>query len=195
MSVVTYQTTHDTYINQAATTTNYGTGDSVLVSGYSGNVKKGLVSWDLSAASISKLVGGKLRLYVNSNTVGTITVTVYRLLKAFGENTATWIKASASADWGTQGMGAGTDYSATAMGTSTWTSENAWYDVDITNLGELKSMVADNYGIVAIVTNGTDSGTHGFEAVDKFDSGNEAQLILTYASGGDPAYLSTYGVL
>ena len=195
MSVVTYQANHDTYINQAATTTNYGTDDSVLVSGYSGNIKKGLVSWDLSAASISKLVGGKLRLYVAANTGGTITVSVYRLLKAFGENAATWIKASASVDWGTQGMGAGTDYSATAMATSTWTSENAWYDLDITNLGELKSMVADNYGIVVIVTSGTDSGTHGFEAVDKFGSGNEAQLILTYAGGGDPAYLSTYGVL
>ena len=195
MSAVTYHANHDTYINQAATTTNYGPDDSVLVSGYSGNVKKGLVSWDLSAASISKLVGGKLRLYVNSNTVGTITVTVYRLLKAFGENTATWIKASASVNWTNEGMGAGADYSATAMGTSTWTSENAWYDVDITNLGELKSMVADNYGIVVIVTNGTDSGTHAFEAVDKFGSGNEAQLILTYASGGDPAYLSTFGVL
>ena len=56
-------------------------------------------------------------------------------------------------------------------------------------------MVADNYGIVAIVTSGSDAGTHGFEAVDKFDSGNEAQLILTYASDGDPAYLSTFGVL
>lgn len=195
MSVVTYHANHDTYINQAATTTNYGTGDSVLVSGYSGNVKKGLVSWDLSAASISKLVGGKLRLYVNSNTVGTITVTVYRLLKAFGENAATWIKASASANWGTQGMGAGTDYSATAMATSTWTSENAWYDLDITSLAELKSMVTDNYGVVVIVTSGSDSGTHGFEAVDKFNSGNEAQLILTYASDGDPTYLSTFGVL
>ena len=97
MTVVTYKANHDTYINQAAKTTNYGTGDSVLVSGYSGNVKKGLVSWDLSAASASKLVGGKLRLYVNTNTGGTITVTIYRLLKAFGENTATWIKASASA--------------------------------------------------------------------------------------------------
>lgn len=195
MSVVTYHANHDTYINQAATTTNYGAGDSVLVSGYSGNVKKGLVRWDLSAAPISRLVGGKLRLYVNANTGGTITVSVYRLLKAFGENAATWIKASASKDWTDEGMGAGTDYSATAMGTSTWTSANAWYDVDITNLGELKSMVADNYGIVVIVTNGTDSGTHGFEAVDKFGSGNEAQLILTYASDGDPAYLSTFGVL
>jgi len=195
MSVVTYQANHDTYINQAATTTNYGTGDSVLVSGYSGNVKKGLASWDLSAASISKLVGGKLRLYVNSNTGGTITVTVYRLLKAFGENAATWIKASASVNWTNEGMGAGADYSATAMGTSTWTSENAWYDVDITNLGELKSMVADNYGIVAIVTSGSDAGTHGFETVDKFDSDNEAQLILTYSGGADPAYLSTFGVL
>lgn len=195
MTVVTYQANHDTYINQAATTTNYGTDDSVLVSGYSGNVKKGLVSWDLSAASASKLVGGKLRLYVNTNTVGTITVTVYRLLKAFGENTATWIKASASVNWGANGMGAGTDYSATAMGTSTWTSERAWYDVDITNLGELKSMVADNYGIVVIVTSGSDAGAHVFEAVDKSYSGNEAQLILTYASDGDPAYLSTFGVL
>lgn len=195
MSVVTYQANHDTYINQAATTTNYGTGDSVLVSGYSGNVKKGLVSWDLSAASASKLVGGKLRLYVNSNTVGTITVTVYRLLKAFGENTATWIKASASVNWSSKGMGSGTDYSATAMATSTWTSENAWYDLDITSLAELKLMVTDNYGVVVIVTSGTDSGTHGFEAVDKFGSANEAQLILTYASDGDPAYLSTFGVL
>ena len=195
MSIVTYQANHDTYINQAATTTNYGGGDSVLVSGYSGNVKKGLVSWDLSAASISKLVGGKLRLYVNSNTGGTITVTVYRLLKSFGENTATWIKASASVNWGVEGMGAGTDYSATAMATSTWTSERAWYDLDITSLAELKSMVADNYGIVAIVTLGSDSGTHGFEAVDKYGSSNEAQLILTYSGGADPAYLSTFGVL
>ena len=195
MSVVTYQANHDTYIDQADTTANEGTGDYVLVSGYSGNVKKGLVSWDLSAASISKLVGGKLRLYVNSNTVGTITVSVYRLLKAFGENTATWIKASASVNWGVNGMGAGTDYSATAMATSTWTTENAWYDLDITSLAELKSMVTDNYGVCVIVTAGADSGTHGFEAVDKFNSGNEAQLILTYASDGDPAYLSTYGVL
>jgi hypothetical protein len=195
MSVVTYHANHDTYIDQADTTANDGTGDYVLVSGYSGNVKKGLVSWDLSAASISKLVGGKLRLYVNYNAVGTITVTVYRLLKAFGENTATWIKASASVNWGVNGMGAGTDYSATAMATSTWTSERAWYDLDITNLGELKSMVADNYGIVVIVTSGTDSGMHGFEAVDKYGSANEAQLILTYAGGGDPAYLSTFGVL
>ena len=195
MTVVTYQDCYDTYINQAATTTNYGTGDSVLVSGYSGNVKKGLVSWNLSAASISRLVGGKLRLYVDVNTGGTITVSVYRLLKAFGENTATWIKASASVDWASQGMGAGTDYSATAMATSTWTSENAWYDLDITSLAELKLMVTDNYGVVVIVTSGTDSGTHGFEAVDKFASANEAQLILTYASDGDPAYLSTFGVL
>ncbi len=195
MSVVTYQDCYDTYINQAATTTNYGTGNSVLVSGYSGNVKKGLVSWNLSAASISRLVGGKLRLYVDVNTGGTITVTVYRLLKAFGENTATWIKASASVDWGVPGMGAGTDYSATAMATSTWTTENVWYDLDITNLAELKSMVADNYGIVVIVTSGTDPGTHGFEAMDKSGTANEAQLILTYAGGGDPAYLSTYGVL
>lgn len=195
MSVVTYQANHDTYINQAATTTNYGGGDSVLVSGYSGNVKKGLVSWDLSTASVSKLVGGKFRLYVDNNNIGTITVTVYRLLKAFGENTATWIKASAGVNWSSEGMGAGTDYSATAMATSTWTSENAWYDLDITSLAELKSMVTDNYGVVVTVTFGTDSGTHGFEAVDKYGSANEMQLILTYASDGDPAYLSTYGVL
>jgi len=195
MSVVTYQANHDTYINEAAMTTNYGGEDSVLVRGYNGDVKKGLVSWDLSAASASKLVGGKLRLYVNSNTGGTITVTIYRLLKAFGENTATWIKASSSVNWASLGMGAGTDYSATAMATSTWTTENAWYDLDITNLAELKSMVADNYGIVAIVANGTDLGTHGFEAVDNSGTANEAQLILTYASDGDPAYLSTFGVL
>ena len=194
MSVVTYQANHDTYINEAAMTTNYGGEDSVLVRGYNGDIKKGLVSWDLSAASASKLVGGKLRLYVNSNTGGTITVTIYRLLKAFGENTATWIKASSSVNWASLGMGAGTDYSATAMATSTWTTENAWYDLDITNLAELKSMVADNYGIVVIVTSGTDPGTHGFEAVDKSGTAN-AQLILTYAGGGDPAYLSTYGVL
>lgn len=192
MAIVTKTSGAATYIDHENQTTNFGSA-SLLISGASGKDKHDLIDFGLTGTSTANLVYGQLKLYINTNTGGDIVFNVHRVLVGWNEAQATWNVRTSGTVWGLAGMLAGTDYSSTAMGTATMTGSSTWLTVDITNLAELKAMVAagTSYGLVLRYASGENSGgTHRFQSDDE---ANPPQLLLYYSSGVGATYLSDFG--
>ena len=191
MAIVTKTSGASTYIDHENATTNFGTA-SLHISGLSGKERHCLIDFGLTGTTTANLVYGQLKVYVNTNTGGNIVFNVHRVLVGWNEAQATWNVRKSGTVWGLAGMLAGTDYSASAMGTATM-SATGWLTVDITNLAELKAMVAagTSYGLVLRWASGENSGgTHIFQSDD---DANPPQLLLYYSSGVGATYLSDFG--
>ena len=191
MAIVTKTSGAATYIDNANQTTNYGS-QTLYISGASGAQKHCLIDFALTGTTTADLVYGQLKVYVNTNTGGDMTFTVHRVLLGWNEAQATWNVRTSGTVWGTGGMLADTDYNSVAIGTGTMTAAG-WLTVDITNLAELKAMVAagTSYGLVLRYASGENSGgTHRFQSDDE---ANPPQLLLYYSSGVGATYLSDFG--
>lgn len=191
MAIVTKTSSAATYIDNENQTTNFDS-QQLFISGLSGKEKHCLIDFGLTGTTTADLVYGQLKLYVNINTGGNIVFNVHRVLVGWNEAQATWNVRKSGTVWGLAGMLAGTDYSASAMGTATM-SATGWLTVDITNLAELKAMVAagTSYGLVLRWASGENSGgTHIFSSDDE---ANPPQLLLYYSSGVGATYLSDFG--
>lgn len=192
MAIVTKTSGAATYIDNENQTTNFGS-QTLYISGASGKEKHCLIDFGLTGTTTADLVYGQLKLYVNTNTGGDIVFNVHRVLVGWNEAQATWNVRTSGTVWGLAGMLAGTDYSATAMGTATMTGSGVWLTVDITNLAELKAMVAagTSYGLVLRWASGENSG--GSHIFHSDDQANPPQLLLYYSSGVGATYLSDFG--
>ena len=191
MAIVTKTSGAATYIDNANQTTNYGS-QTLYISGASGAQKHCLIDFALTGATTADLVYGQLKVYVNTNTGGDMTFTVHRVLLGWNEAQATWNVRTSGTVWGAGGMLADTDYNSVVIGTGTMTAAG-WLTVDITNLAELKAMVAagTSYGLVLRYASGENSGgSHRFQSDDE---ANPPQLLLYYSSGVGATYLSDFG--
>lgn len=87
ISVVTLSATADTFINQAAPATNYGTSTVIDVDGNAGAARRGLIRFDLSSLQ-GQVIEARLRTYVtNGTTNGPL---VHIIQPGWTENQVTW---------------------------------------------------------------------------------------------------------
>ena len=191
MAIVTKTSGAATYIDHENQGDNFGS-QTLYISGLSGKEKHCLIDFGLTGTTTADLVYGQLKVYVNTNTGGNLVFNVHRVLVGWNEAQATWNVRKSGTVWGAGGMLADTDYNSVAMGTGTMSSAG-WLTVDITNLAELKAMVAagTSYGLVLRYASGENSGgTHIFQSDD---GANPPQLLLYYSSGVGATYLSDFG--
>ena len=193
MAIVTKTSGTSTYIDHENATTNFGRAGELFISGLSGKERHCLIDFGLTGTTTADLVYGQLKVYVNTNTGGDLVFTVHRVLVGWNEAQATYNLRITGTTWGAGGMLADTDYNSVAMGTGTMSTAPGWLTVDITNLAELKAMVAagTSYGLVLRYASGENSGgTHIFQSDDE---ANPPQLLLYYSSGAGATYLSDFG--
>ena len=190
MAIVTKTSGAATYIDHENETTCFGWG-SLHISGLSGKERHCLIDFGLTGTTTADLVYGQLKVYVDTNTGGNLVFTVHRVLVGWNEAQATWRVRTSGTAWGAEGMLADTDYNSVVIGTGTMSSAG-WLTVDITNLAELKAMVAagTSYGLVLRYASGNTGGTHRFQSDDE---ANPPQLLLYYSSGVGATYLSDFG--
>ena len=192
MAIVTKTSGAATYIDHENQGDNFGS-QTLYISGLSGKEKHCLIDFGLTGTTTADLVYGQLKVYVNTNTGGDLVFNVHRVLVGWNEAQATWNVRKSGTAWGAEGMLADTDYNSVAMGTGTMSTAPGWLTVDITNLAELKAMVAagTSYGLVLRYASGENSGgTHRFQSDDE---ANPPQLLLYYSSGVGATYLSDFG--
>jgi len=192
MAIVTKTSGAATYIDHENQGDNFGS-QTLYISGLSGKEKHCLIDFGLTGTTTADLVYGQLKVYVNTNTGGDLVFTVHRVLVGWNEAQATWRVRKSGTVWGAEGMLADTDYNSVVIGTGTMSTAPGWLTVDITNLAELKAMVAagTSYGLVLRYASGENSGgTHIFQSDD---DANPPQLLLYYSSGVGATYLSDFG--
>ena len=192
MAIVTKTSGAATYIDHENQGDNFGS-QTLYISGLSGKEKHCLIDFGLTGTTTADLVYGQLKVYVNTNTGGNLVFNVHRVLVGWNEAQATWNVRKSGTVWGAEGMLADTDYNSVVIGTGTMSTAPGWLTVDITNLAELKAMVAagTSYGLVLRYASGENSGgTHRFQSDDE---ANKPQLLLYYSSGVGATYLSDFG--
>ncbi len=144
----------DTYISEAATTTNYGNSSSMFVGTTAATKHRSAL---IKFRELSSLATGftiktaKLRLYVK-NKAGTTEISIYPLLQAWWEESgATWETCNGLDTWvGSAGAKtSGTDYGATYLYTGAPTTaarDYTYIDLDATQL--TAAIAAGNIGFV-----------------------------------------------
>ena len=166
MAIVTKTSGAATYIDHENQDDNFGHAGALYIRGSSGKEKHCLIDFGLTGTTTADLVYGQLKVYVNTNTGGNLVFNVHRVLVGWNEAQATWRVPKSGTVWGVEGMLADTDYNSVVIGTGTMSTAPGWLTVDITNLAELKAMVAagTSYGLVLRYA-GETGGSHIFRAM------------------------------
>jgi len=124
----------DSYLRVNAPTTNYGTYERVVVTGYgSPEYQRTLIRFDLSSVPPgTPVASATLMLYTwNKQGGGTPPYGLYELTRDWNENEVTWNNATSGITWTT----AGGDYDPTVVDTFTPTvAIDVWHDWDVTTL-------------------------------------------------------------
>lgn len=125
----------DTYLNQYAPTTNYGTAISFSVQSRTGYKYRAILSFDFSAVipAGATITLATLSLYCTQGYV-TRTITVYRLLCTdWVETEATWTIYKTGSNWGTAGaLGSGVDFTPTDAATAVSAVGGQWLNETVT---------------------------------------------------------------
>jgi len=178
----------DNYLDSSASTTNYGTGDTIQV-GYSDfdpiaryrGLLEFTVNWAADFPATWTILSATLSLYVYS--MG-ITETYYasRLIRLdWSETVSTWSIYKTATSWTTAGCGSpGNDYSTTDQTTKS-ISGTGWQDWTVTNQVSWARTNTANVGFRV-----ADSGGTGYHIILAYSSdygtaGSRPKLIVNYA--------------
>lgn len=207
MSSVTFKTTdvEDTFLDSATPTTNHN-GDTHL---YVGELNVGtevirtIIKFPLDNGTIpagSTINSATLRLYkLTDFTDNDRTASVYRMLRSWVENQATWNVYSTGNSWGTAGAdNTTTDREATDIGTRAFTNgeavnEYAEFSLTPSAVQEMISggSFTNNGFLIKMATESND----GWEFVSNANatSANHPELVVDYTAPGVSGfyYLST----
>ncbi|MCX8174295.1 MAG: DNRLRE domain-containing protein [Thermoplasmata archaeon] len=161
-----------------------------------GYPNKILIQFPLDAIPSNAAVSSAtLQLYMENyyDSYG-LSIACYRIMVPWVEGTgnrtitndgANWYTRDGSTSWGTAGMGAGVDYDATPVATTTVTTIS-WYSWDITNLvNGWRAGTYPNYGVVLM---GTSSSTYwkSFFSSDYSVTTVRPRLVVTYSIDTTP---------
>ena len=161
-----YELTADVTLNEWAATQNLGSSPVCWVR--QGGVHQTLLKMDLTELGSGLTVDrAMLHLYVDqrSNT-GTLSTSVYRVLRPWIEGEATWQRASAAQAWSASGCSGTGDRETTPLATFTLDAERHWYSIDITQA--VQGWLDDpgsNHGLLIYGTGGV-SVQYGIAARD-----------------------------
>jgi len=179
-----YIGTTDTYINESAATTNYGSATSVTVDG-AGPFANGLLKWDLSAIPSYATVSDVKLVYNVTDNSGTSTYSVYRSLKPWTENGATWNTYDGTNAWGAIGsLDSTTDYNSTALGTiSKSTTGFGTSTLNSSGIATVQGWIDGSFlnnGFMVTKTTGADIDGFVFASKDSLTAANRPALVVTY---------------
>lgn len=175
MAQVTLNNPSDTWIDSTNATTNFGTNADMYVGeyGFGSQVSRALIKWDLSSIpSGSTITGATMRLRDIGTNLSTTnrSMRVYRCLRAWVENEATWNVYSTGNSWGTAGAGNTTsDREASDIGSVTMpaTEVAQYYEITLTAsaVQEMFNGTIANNGFVLKMDTETDD-MHRFYTVN-----------------------------
>lgn len=182
----------DSYIQNTAPTTNYGT-SILLLTGEASNINRFLIKWDLSSIPSNAIVSSAvLSIYVNSDYSNNArTLSAYRVLRVWTEAGVTWNKYDGSNDWGTAGCSNTTsDREATDIGnasvganpvvgseiaiTLTASKVQEWISGSLTNNGLLLKVDTEN------------ADSMWYHSHEGTTANLRPKLVITYTLGGGP---------
>ena len=142
----------DTYINEAATTTNYGNNNSLRAGtdAATKHTKSLFKPIGLAIPAGATVTSAKLKLYIKSKSASAPALKIKRILVAgWTETGATWEHSVGTTDWNTAGAsGSGTDVAAADLYSDTPTEgarQFVYFDLDLT---EFALLAATNYGVI-----------------------------------------------
>ena len=182
----------DTYMNDGAPATNYGTSTNLIIgTEVAGTNNTAILKLNLTnIPSGSTILSANLSLY--SNIVVTATnVTIYRITEDWNETTATWnYPNNQNTNWTSSG---GT-YNSNVITSQLISSDSRYYNFTITNLvQELVNGTYSNYGILLRA-----SSAHYGQAgkyvylVSNDAASNKPILEIVYSSNVNPSISSIY---
>ena len=182
-----YTGASDTYLNNGARTTNYGSATSVQDQSGARGV---LVRFKIFAAE-----GGPVP---NGATIGSATLSLYksaggattygarRLLKNWVETQATWNIAATGTNWATPGATGAADILATADATAATTSVSGWLAFNVTSGVAAIGAGAANYGWRLVPTAGA-TNTKSFHSREYTSNTTlRPKLAITYTPANVP---------
>lgn len=200
---------YNTHANYGTRTTNYFI-DGVTNTGADKDTSI-LTSFDISSIPDNMhIVSATLSMYKVYDSVDPL-ASVYKITSGdWSEGTKNgatevgsvdWFdRIHGSAAWSTPGLGAGTDYDATALDEVN-IAAIGWYDWDITSAVQDWYMYGDNYGVVfkafGQAYNGSGVNMTQVFASSEYNSGKEylrPKLTVIYAAAPEPATMLMFGM-
>jgi len=186
MAQVTLNPSKDVHLTKTVPTVNQDSA-SLDVGEYNGNVgdiRRALLHFDLSSIpSGSTITVATFRIYDSGDNLATNTRTMraYRLLRAWGETTATWNTTDGSTSWGTVGAYNTTnDLEATDIGSVSMPGTEVAGYVDITltasKVQEWLNGTLANNGLLL----GMDTELDDLHRFNSDEGANKPELVITY---------------
>ena len=173
----------------ASATTNYGT--QVLMTRASDNLdyaRRALLKFDTETTIPAKAViqSAKLTLTVKGGNAETRTLSAYRLVNSFDQDTATWKLRKSGYYWSTAGGDLGTKYGqATVTGT---VGSKVTFDITQLVQAAVNAPTGDSrWSRVALVDNGASTNLSYREYHHSESSSTSSRPVLTVVSGGSAA--------
>jgi hypothetical protein len=167
---ITLAAVADTYINEAAKTTNYGSQTEFLV-GTDGSRKQriGLIRFDTASIPAGATVtSATLRLYTTAS-AATVNTGIYKIRNSWNENTATWNNMSSGGNYDSMQLALTTP----AVGWTEWVLPTGL-------IHEWIDGVSTNYGIALEYTGSSKSKEVRFATMEQATSTWRPQLVIEY---------------
>lgn len=189
MAQVTLNPSIDTYINNAAPTTNFnGVANWIGERNDSATVRRTLIKFDLSSIPAGSTINTAVfRLWIDNDdrSDNARTARVYRLKRIWGEGTATWNTYDGSNSWQTAGATGANDIDTTEIGTASYTSTEAQgyksYTLTASKIQEMIDGIFINNGwLVKMDTENNDAYAHSNK--EGVNTANQPELIIDYTA-------------
>jgi hypothetical protein len=189
-TVVNVNPIADTYIANAATTTNYGTSTSLYVKGKNQDKKRSLLQFDLSSIPSNAIIDSASFSMYKTGGVNGESVALYRLTKAWTETGATWNKADGTNSW----TFAGGDANSTIVATVNMGSTTGYKNWNVKSMVQgWVSGTYPNYGLTAL-RNPEGSGVKDMIFASR-ESTNKPTLYVSYRVPGSCTPIPLYAAL
>jgi|WetSurMetagenome_2_1015567.scaffolds.fasta_scaffold15273_9 hypothetical protein len=188
--------TNDTFIDDGAPTSNYGTFVYWLVGHYTTDSRKrrSLIKFDISSIPAGAVIsGGTLAVTFQADNAGVGgTICAYRQLKNWVSGTATWNKYDASNNWTTAGGFDAADCEQSESGSATFTASETLNTVknipiSTSKISEWVSSGTANYGFL-LKTTVENNNLYQYHSTEATTAGYRPTLTITYTEPSSSGY-------
>lgn len=181
----------DTYMNNAATTTNYGTNAALNIGEAPGAaaIYRSLLKFDYSSipSNASGLTANHSLWHIGAYSSATRIIRIYRQLRAWVEAEATWNVYATATNWGTAGGFNASDCEQTDVGSlSQNVSESAGEKVWVLTIASIQPMWNGTFTNMGFLMKAdSESGDqHDYRSSDYATAGNRPKQVITYDVAG-----------
>lgn len=181
----TVTTVADTFLNDAATTTNYGSSADWDTIDEFGQEQRAIITFDISSIPAnSTITSAHLQAWQDSSGGSTDPLHCYGMQRSWVVGEATWNIYSTGNNWGTAGaLNTSSDVDATSQDSNFNTGNGVWRAWDVTDwVQDVVDGARTNYGLLLGYPNRDDSsGWSNFVSSDGSD-GSRPELWIEYTA-------------